>query len=95
MSARTAIEQITWSEQTSGALGLPMSRSSTGCTAIATHRPTGTHISVSHPARCPSWDELASARDAFAPGVRMVMHLPPADEYVNAHQTCLHLWEAP
>lgn len=65
---------------------------STGCHALVTL--TGIkHISVSAKGRYPTWDELASARDRFAPGVRMVMHFPTPDEYVNVHETCLHLWE--
>ena len=65
---------------------------STGCYALVS-RTGPKHISVSAKRRYPTWDELASARDRFVPGVRMVMHFPTADEYVNVHETCLHLWE--
>lgn len=52
------------------------------------------HLSVSHPARYPSWDELASARDALTPPhITLAMIFPTADKYVNIHETCLHLWE--
>lgn len=65
---------------------------STGCHALVTL--TGIkHISVSAKGRYPTWDELTSARDRFAPDVRMVMHFPTTEEYVNVHETCLHLWE--
>lgn len=54
----------------------------------------GWHLSVSHPHRYPTWDEIASAREALTPDeVTMAMLLPPRAEYVNVHQTCLHLVE--
>lgn len=69
-------------------------RGSTGCFCLVSHDVGPKHISVSAEGRYPTWDELASARDRFAPDVPMVMHFPTRDEYVNVHETCLHLWEA-
>ena len=52
------------------------------------------HVSVSHPNREPSWDEVRRIREAATPdSVTMAMILPPRSEYVNVHETCLHLWE--
>ncbi len=68
-------------------------RGSTGCYALVSREVGPKHISVSAKGRHPTWDELASARDRFAPGLRMVMHFPTPDEYVNVHETCLHIWE--
>lgn len=52
------------------------------------------HVSISHPARYPTWDEIADARYALVPDeVTMAMLLPPRAEYVNAHDRCFHLWQ--
>ncbi len=52
------------------------------------------HISVSHPHRYPTWDEIREARYALIPdNAYMVMILPPKTEYVNVHKNCFHLWE--
>ena len=62
----------------------------------------GWHLSISHntnhqpprPGRNPRWNEIKDARYRFTPdAVTMCMILPPADEYVNVHETCFHLWE--
>lgn len=52
------------------------------------------HLSISHPGRYPSWDEVADVRYALVPDdVTMALLLPPSAEYVNAHPTCFHLWQ--
>lgn len=52
------------------------------------------HMSISHPTRYPTWDEIKTARYALIPRhVTMAMILPPPDEYLNVHQTTFHLWE--
>jgi hypothetical protein len=52
------------------------------------------HLSISHPARYPTWDEIADVRYKLVPDdVTMAMLLPPRDEYVNAHDNCFHLWQ--
>jgi hypothetical protein len=54
----------------------------------------GWHLSISHPWRYPTWDEIAAARYALVPdAVTMAMVLPPSDEYVNLHPNCFHLHE--
>lgn len=68
--------------------------SSTGCVAFAAREPAGWHVSVSHPKRVPSWDEMRTAREWMIPGhVTMAILFPPEAEYVNVHERCLHLWE--
>ncbi|MDR6861940.1 hypothetical protein [Phycicoccus sp. 3266] len=52
------------------------------------------HLSVSHPKRYPTWDEIADARERFIPDdVTMAMLLPPKAEYVNLHETTMQLWQ--
>lgn len=52
------------------------------------------HLSIAHPRRYPSWDEITEARYRFVPdGAMMAMFLPPRGEYVNAHRNCFHLYE--
>ena len=69
-------------------------QSNTGCTAFAGREPAGWHVSVSHPSRVPSWDEMRTAREAMTPDeVTMAILFPPRSEYVNVHERCLHLWQ--
>lgn len=59
---------------------------------IVSLEPIGWHLSISHPRRYPTWDEIADARYRFIPDeVTMAMLLPPRGEYVNVHETCMHL----
>jgi hypothetical protein len=52
----------------------------------------GLHMSIAHPTRYPSWDEVADARYALIPDeVTMAMVLPPSAQYVNLHPNCFHL----
>lgn len=60
------------------------------------------HLSVSHrdkenrPDRCPTWDELKSAKfQLVTVDIPMVLIFPSKRvPYVNIYETCLHLWEA-
>ena len=65
------------------------------CIVIVGHTPfTGWHLSISHPARYPTWDEIADARYTLVPdNVTMAMILPPKAEYINLHPNCFHLHE--
>lgn len=57
---------------------------------------SGWHVSVSHTDRYPTWDEVADARYRFTPNrVTLAMLLPPREEFVNVHDTTLHLHEVP
>lgn len=54
------------------------------------------HLSISHPSRHPTWDEIKVARYRLLPDEKtFVMFLPPRDEYVNvpAQDHVFHLWE--
>lgn len=52
------------------------------------------HLSISHPRRYPTWDEVADARYRFTPDrVTMAILLPPSAQYVNFHPTTFHLWQ--
>lgn len=52
------------------------------------------HMSISHPFRLPTWDEINAARDALIPAdVWLCQPMPPRDFWVNAHAYFLHLWE--
>jgi hypothetical protein len=54
----------------------------------------GWHMSISHPRRYPTWDEIAKARYKLIPDeTQIVMHLPPRDEYVAIHNYCFQLHE--
>lgn len=51
------------------------------------------HVSVSTPARCPSWVEMTTIKDLFWLPEETVLqlHVPVAD-HVNFHPYTLHLW---
>lgn len=52
------------------------------------------HMSISHPERYPTWDEIADARYELTPtDVTMAMILPVPDLYLNLHPYCFHLWQ--
>jgi len=64
------------------------------CAVIVGVSEDGYHMSISHPSRYPTWDEIRDARYALLPDdVTMAMLLPPKSEYVNVHERCFHLWE--
>ena len=72
------------------------------CTVFVAREPAGPngsllwHLSISHPRRYPTWDEIKTARYELLPSdVTMAMLLPPPDEYVNvaAQDNVFHLWE--
>ncbi len=52
------------------------------------------HISIAHPKRYPTYDEIKEAHYEFVPDeARMAMVFPPKKEFVNVHPNCFHLWE--
>lgn len=52
------------------------------------------HLSIAHPRRYPTWDEIADVRYELCPAeITMALLLPPPDEYVNEHEHCFHLWQ--
>lgn len=72
-----------------------------GCRVIVAQEPARSgalrwHLSISHPDRYPTWDEIRDARYTFTPpDVTMVMVLPPPSQYVNLHPNCFQLHEVP
>ena len=54
------------------------------------------HMSLSHPHRQPTWDEIKEVRYALLPDEKtFAVLLPPKSQYVNLHENCFHLWEVP
>lgn len=52
------------------------------------------HMSISHPQRYPTWDEMKEARYRLLPDdCYMIQVLPPKTEYVNLHDRTFHLHE--
>ena len=54
------------------------------------------HVSVSmtdNKRKTPSWEEMAFVKSLFWDAEEAVIQFhPPASEYVNNHEGCLHLW---
>ena len=51
------------------------------------------HVSVSIKGRCPRWQEMCYIKDLFFDDEEEVVQFhPKKSEYVNVHNTCLHLW---
>lgn len=64
------------------------------CQVIAAEEDGRWHLSISHPWRLPSWDEINAARDAcIPPQIWLCQPMPPKQFWVNLHPYCLHLWE--
>jgi hypothetical protein len=54
------------------------------------------HVSLTYPDHDPSWKVIRAVRDAFFPAtVDVMMVLPRAEDYVNIHPHCFHLWQTP
>jgi len=52
------------------------------------------HVSVSHEARCPTWEEMCVIKDLFwGEDETVVQFHPQRKHYVNTHAHCLHLWK--
>lgn len=51
------------------------------------------HVSVSLSDRCPTWDEMAYFKGLFfKDDETVIQYHPAANDYVNNHRFCLHLW---
>lgn len=51
------------------------------------------HLSISHPDRYPTWDELLMAKAEFLTDEQEAIQvLPRKSEYVNVDKHCFHLW---
>lgn len=52
------------------------------------------HLSIAHPDRLPTWEEIKTLRDLLVPeDVFLAIPMPPKAHWVNLHEFCLHLWE--
>lgn len=52
------------------------------------------HISIAHPRRYPTWEEISFVRRRFVPDEPdMAMPLPGESRWLNLHENCFHLWE--
>jgi hypothetical protein len=52
------------------------------------------HLSISHPYRYPTWDEIYTARYDLLPAeINCAIFLPRKSEYVNIHPNCFHVHE--
>lgn len=64
-------------------------------TAIVSRDMGRLHMSVSHRARIPTWEELGIARDALLPPeLHFVLLHPPRRYWINFNSRVLHLWES-
>lgn len=53
------------------------------------------HVSVILKNRCPNWKEMCFIKSLFWDETDcVVQYHPPKAEYVNNHETCLHLWRS-
>jgi hypothetical protein len=52
------------------------------------------HVSISHRSRqLPTWDNLKLVKEAFIGNDKLAIQvLPRAQDFVNIHPACLHLW---
>jgi hypothetical protein len=51
------------------------------------------HVSFSWENRCPTWEEMAMAKQLFFYPEEVCVEFHPAEsEYVNMHPYCLHIW---
>lgn len=65
-----------------------------GCSIIIDRESGKWHMSISHPRRLPTWNEIRDARYLLLPAdITMAMILPPPQQYVNLHPFCFHLHE--
>lgn len=64
------------------------------CAVIISQEGSGWHLSISHPSRYPTWDEIKDARYKLLPNdLTMAMLLPSQEQYVNLHPNCFHLYQ--
>lgn len=74
--------------------GIDTHISNTGCLVIVATEKDKRHLSISHPDRLPSYNEIKKARYDLCSDIQnMAQIFPMEDEYVNFHKYCLHLWE--
>ena len=100
---RHRLEEIPTTPEDAARMGLPelgyLRRYLLGeCSVIVTREGPSRlwHLSIAHPRRYPTWDEIAAVRYALLPDeIWVAMYLPPRSEYVNVHRNCFQLYECP
>ncbi len=66
------------------------------CKILVTKEGGRWHLSISHPRRYPTWDEIAEARYRILPReIHAAIPLPPESEYLNLARNCFHVYEIP
>jgi hypothetical protein len=68
------------------------------CTVLLTREFGGYHLSISHPARDPTWLEISQAWCRIVPAAAdrtAALILPPLAEYVNLDTHCFQVHEIP
>lgn len=81
-----------------GFFNIPIKNSRRGLAVVASNAlsPVSNgweHVSVSLPARTPTWEEMAKVKDLFFYPHEVCMQLHPAEEhYISNHKHCLHIW---
>lgn len=51
------------------------------------------HVSVSHPKRCPTWNEMQQIKELFWTDHETVVQFhPKKSAYINRMEFCLHMW---
>jgi hypothetical protein len=66
------------------------------CSVLVTREHGRWHLSISHPARYPTWDEVAEARYRVLPkSLHFAMMLPPEGEYVNLNPNVFQVVQVP
>ena len=51
------------------------------------------HVSVSHPQRTPTWEEMQWIKEQFWEPHEVAYQIHPSEmDYVNCHPYCLHIW---
>jgi hypothetical protein len=64
------------------------------CSVIVTKEYDRWHLSIAHPRRDPTWEEIKQCRYALLPSTIVVaMLLPPPAQYVNIHEHCFQMME--
>lgn len=65
------------------------------CSIVYTiQREDGHHLSIAHPNRYPTWEEIAKVRYEICPDdCFMALLLPSIHEYVNIHEYCMQVVE--
>ena len=53
------------------------------------------HISISHPDRYPTWEELLEIKNELLGDIDAMMVMPKKLDYVNLAKNCFHIWETP